>query len=399
MLGMTLAHRLARAGHEVTLFEAADELGGLASPWTLGDVVWDRHYHVTLLSDPYLRGAARASWASSSEIEWVDHADRLLHRRTPRTRCRTASSSCASRRWASSTRLRLARHHPLRVAHPRLAAAGAHPRRGLAARAGRATRTFEKIWLPAAARQARRELPRHLGRVHLGDDRPHVRGAPHGAQEGDVRLRARRLRAHPGPLRARCCATRGYEVRLGQPTRRIEPVAKGRRPHAGERRERPVRPGRGDRARRTRARAVPRALPGRAGAPPRRALPGDRLRVGSPAQGPLSPLLRHEHHRALGALHRRHRDVGARGPRAPRGTRPRLPAQVRDTRDDPLFQTSDEEIRETFLDALARMYPTFDRSDVLAFASRGCATCSPSPPSATRTGCRPWRPPSPACTS
>ncbi|MEM9905330.1 MAG: FAD-dependent oxidoreductase, partial [Cyanobacteria bacterium P01_D01_bin.44] len=37
MLGMTLAHRLAQAGKQVTLFEAAPELGGLASAWQLGE--------------------------------------------------------------------------------------------------------------------------------------------------------------------------------------------------------------------------------------------------------------------------------------------------------------------------------------------------------------------------
>lgn len=51
MLGGSMALRLARAGKQVTLFEAAPHLGGLASAWTIGDVVWDRHYHVTLLSD------------------------------------------------------------------------------------------------------------------------------------------------------------------------------------------------------------------------------------------------------------------------------------------------------------------------------------------------------------
>jgi len=55
MLGMTLALRLAQRGHLVTLFEGAGQLGGLASAWQLGDVVWDRHYHVTLLSDTCLR--------------------------------------------------------------------------------------------------------------------------------------------------------------------------------------------------------------------------------------------------------------------------------------------------------------------------------------------------------
>lgn len=51
MLGGALALRLARAGEDVTLYEAAPALGGLASAWAIGDVVWDRHYHVTLLSD------------------------------------------------------------------------------------------------------------------------------------------------------------------------------------------------------------------------------------------------------------------------------------------------------------------------------------------------------------
>ena len=51
MLGMTLAHRLAQQGKRVTLFEAASHLGGLASTWSLGGIVWDRHYHVISLSD------------------------------------------------------------------------------------------------------------------------------------------------------------------------------------------------------------------------------------------------------------------------------------------------------------------------------------------------------------
>jgi protoporphyrinogen oxidase len=71
ILGMTLAHRLARAGHGVTLFEAADRLGGLAAAWELDGVVWDRHYHVTLLSDLHLR----ALWAElglASELRWAE---------------------------------------------------------------------------------------------------------------------------------------------------------------------------------------------------------------------------------------------------------------------------------------------------------------------------------------
>ena len=56
MLGLTLAHRLAQHGHQVTVLEGAPELGGLASAWQVGDVTWDRFYHVVMLSDRWLRG-------------------------------------------------------------------------------------------------------------------------------------------------------------------------------------------------------------------------------------------------------------------------------------------------------------------------------------------------------
>ena len=70
MLGMTLALRLAQRGHRVTLFEGAAQLGGLASAWQLGDIVWDRHYHVTLLSDTYLR-TLLSELGLEREIQWV----------------------------------------------------------------------------------------------------------------------------------------------------------------------------------------------------------------------------------------------------------------------------------------------------------------------------------------
>jgi protoporphyrinogen oxidase len=67
---MTLAHRLAQHGHRVTLFERAEHLGGLAGAWSLGDVVWDRHYHVTLLSDSFTRSLL-TELGLEHEIEWV----------------------------------------------------------------------------------------------------------------------------------------------------------------------------------------------------------------------------------------------------------------------------------------------------------------------------------------
>jgi protoporphyrinogen oxidase len=70
-LGLTLALRLSQQGKDVTLFEAADRLGGLASAWELGGVVWDRHYHVTLLSDTYLR-ALLAELRLEGELRWAE---------------------------------------------------------------------------------------------------------------------------------------------------------------------------------------------------------------------------------------------------------------------------------------------------------------------------------------
>jgi protoporphyrinogen oxidase len=75
MLGMTVAHRLAQRGHSVTLLEAAPELGGLASAWQLdtpdGPVVWDRHYHVTLLSDAHNRAVLR-ELGLDDDMRWVE---------------------------------------------------------------------------------------------------------------------------------------------------------------------------------------------------------------------------------------------------------------------------------------------------------------------------------------
>lgn len=70
MLGMTTALRLAQKGQSVTLFESSPEIGGLTSAWRIGDVNWDRFYHVTLLSDEYLRTILR-ELKLESEIEWV----------------------------------------------------------------------------------------------------------------------------------------------------------------------------------------------------------------------------------------------------------------------------------------------------------------------------------------
>lgn len=73
LLGMTAAFRLAQAGHAVTIFEAAAHCGGLAAPWQIGGVTWDRHYHVTLYSDTSLR-ALLDEIGLSAEMNWVTTA-------------------------------------------------------------------------------------------------------------------------------------------------------------------------------------------------------------------------------------------------------------------------------------------------------------------------------------
>jgi protoporphyrinogen oxidase len=75
LLGLTLALRLAQRGYRVTLLEAADHVGGLADAWQLDGVssekvTWDRHYHVTLLSDSHLRGILRELGLDDS-MRWV----------------------------------------------------------------------------------------------------------------------------------------------------------------------------------------------------------------------------------------------------------------------------------------------------------------------------------------
>ena len=56
ILGMSLAYYLRQNGYtNITLFEAQTNIGGLASAWNLGDIRWDKFYHVILLSDQYTR--------------------------------------------------------------------------------------------------------------------------------------------------------------------------------------------------------------------------------------------------------------------------------------------------------------------------------------------------------
>lgn len=83
MLGITLALELAEKGHKVSLIEAADTPGGLVTPCQLGDVSWDRFYHVIVSSDVRLLELLDQV-GLSDQVEWgqtntLFYAGRDLH--------------------------------------------------------------------------------------------------------------------------------------------------------------------------------------------------------------------------------------------------------------------------------------------------------------------------------
>ena len=71
MLGMTLALRLREKGYDVTIFESAPRPGGLASSWEMNGVVWDKFYHVILLSDLHTRKMI-SEIGLENEFRWVE---------------------------------------------------------------------------------------------------------------------------------------------------------------------------------------------------------------------------------------------------------------------------------------------------------------------------------------
>lgn len=71
IMGLTLAHQLAQRGQKVTLYEGATNLGGLVSSWELGDLEWDKFYHVILLSDFRTRNMLK-ELGLEDQIKWVE---------------------------------------------------------------------------------------------------------------------------------------------------------------------------------------------------------------------------------------------------------------------------------------------------------------------------------------
>jgi len=75
---MTLAYRLAAQGKKVTLFEKRKHPGGLADTWRLGDIVWDRYYHVILPDDLALLDLLR-ELDLQEKVRWVEAKSGFYH--------------------------------------------------------------------------------------------------------------------------------------------------------------------------------------------------------------------------------------------------------------------------------------------------------------------------------
>ena len=71
MLGMTLALRLSQEGHNVTIYESAEKVGGLTSSWQMDGVVWDKYYHVILMSDLNTRKILKEI-GLENDLRWVE---------------------------------------------------------------------------------------------------------------------------------------------------------------------------------------------------------------------------------------------------------------------------------------------------------------------------------------
>ena len=79
ILGMYLAYKLRKEGKQVTIFEAASHSGGLASANVIGGYTWDRFYHVILMSDLNTRAmlddlglADKLKWGTTRTGFFVD---------------------------------------------------------------------------------------------------------------------------------------------------------------------------------------------------------------------------------------------------------------------------------------------------------------------------------------
>ena len=223
MLGLDARAPAGRStGTTSPLFEAAPTLGGLARAWRSPSATAPIVVGPALPRDPALRRGARGVLARARArrrvCDWVETKHRLLRRRRAVARCRTRSSSCACPASTCVDKLRLGGDDLLRLARSRdwqrlERIAGRRPGCG----AGPGARTFERFWLPLLRAKLGERLPRDVGGVHLGHDPAALRRPPQRPEEGDVRLRARRLRPRARALRRRCCGRGRRSSMLGAP--------------------------------------------------------------------------------------------------------------------------------------------------------------------------------------
>jgi protoporphyrinogen oxidase len=85
LMGLALAERLGSAGHRATVYERAEQPGGLATWHDFGPFTWDRFYHVILPSDTALVDFVRRiglgeklRWRATRTGFYVDRATHSL---------------------------------------------------------------------------------------------------------------------------------------------------------------------------------------------------------------------------------------------------------------------------------------------------------------------------------
>ncbi len=145
LMGLALAVRLGSRGHEVCIYERAQQVGGLTTWHDFGSFVWDRFYHVILPSDRSLIEFIR-SIGLAKELRWRPtrtgfYVDRRFH---------SLSSGLDFLRfpllgWLSKLRLVLTILYCARIRDWRRLE-GETVEEFLVRHSGRAT--FEKMWKP-----------------------------------------------------------------------------------------------------------------------------------------------------------------------------------------------------------------------------------------------------------
>ena len=362
MLGMTLAHRLAQQGKQVTLLERGSTLGGLASAWQLGGVVWDRHYHVTLLSDGQLRSLLR-ELDLEQDLQWVETKTGVY---------------AEGQLYSVSNALEFLQFPPLSLVDKlRLGLTIVYASRiqnwqrletipvttWLQRWSGQ--RTFDKFWLP-------------LLRAKLGDN--YRRASASFIWSTIARLYAARrtgLKKElfgylPGGYArtlerfGQVLAQEGVQIHLGRGVRQVRRTATGSIQIEFDQ-------GQGatfDQVVLTTAAPIAAQL-----CPQLSDDEVSRLQ-GIEYQGivcaslllkqPLSPLLRHQHYRCVGTLYGGDRNDDIGGSQQLGGyTLVYLPKYV--PAQDPALTGSDQMVRDQFIPALERMYPHFHPRDIVSF--------------------------------